>query len=95
MAERTLIIIKPDGVQRHFAGEIVSRFERKGFKLVAAKFLKISESTARKHYAVHEGKPFFEGCCKIFIVFTVAGNGLGGGRNYRNVTKDDGSDFGL
>ena len=64
MADRTLIIIKPDGVQRHMTGEIISRFERKGFKLVAAKFMQISESTARAHYAVHEGKPFFEGVVK-------------------------------
>ncbi len=60
MVERTLIIIKPDGVQRHMMGEIISRFERKGFKLVAAKFMQISEVTARKHYPVHEGEPFFE-----------------------------------
>lgn len=64
MFERTLIIIKPDGVQRHMMGEIISRFERKGFKLVAAKFMQISEATARAHYAVHEGKPFFEGVVK-------------------------------
>jgi len=64
MADRTLIIIKPDGVQRHMMGAIISRFENKGFKLVAAKFMQISESTARKHYAVHEGKPFFEGVVK-------------------------------
>ncbi len=61
MAERTLIIIKPDGVQRHVIGEIITRFERKGFKLAAAKFLQVSKETARRHYAVHEGKPFFEG----------------------------------
>lgn len=64
MFERTLIIIKPDGVQRHLMGEIISRFERKGFKLVAAKFMQISEATARAHYAVHEGKPFFAGVVK-------------------------------
>jgi len=64
MADRTLIIIKPDGVQRRVTGDIISRFERKGFKLVAAKFLKISEATARRHYAIHEGKPFFEGVVK-------------------------------
>ena len=64
MAERTLITIKPDGVQRHMMGAIISRFERKGFKLVAAKFMQISEATARKHYAVHKGKPFFEGVVK-------------------------------
>jgi nucleoside-diphosphate kinase len=64
MAERTLIIIKPDGIQRHLAGKIISRFEQKGFKLVAAKFMQISEELARKHYAVHKGKPFFEGVVK-------------------------------
>ncbi len=64
MAERTLIIVKPDGVQRHLIGEIIARFEQKGFKLVAAKFLKISEELARRHYAVHKGKPFFEGVVK-------------------------------
>ena len=60
MTERTLIIIKPDGVQRHLAGEILSRFERKGFKIVAAKFLQISKEVAKKHYAVHKDKPFYE-----------------------------------
>ncbi|MDD5458062.1 MAG: nucleoside-diphosphate kinase [Phycisphaerae bacterium] len=64
MAERTLIIIKPDGIQRHLMGEIISRFEQKGFKLAAAKFMQIPEVAARKHYAVHEGKPFFEGVVK-------------------------------
>ena len=61
MAERTLIIIKPDGVQRHLAGEIISRFEKKGLKLVAAKFMQISRDLAERHYAVHKDKPFFEG----------------------------------
>ncbi|MHC4482923.1 MAG: nucleoside-diphosphate kinase [Planctomycetota bacterium] len=64
MAERTLIIIKPDGIQRHLAGEIIGRFERKGLKLVAAKFMQISEELARRLYAVHRGKPFFEGLVK-------------------------------
>ena len=64
MAERTLIIIKPDGVQRHLAGEIITRFEKKGLKLIAAKFMTISEDLARQHYAVHKGKPFFEGVVK-------------------------------
>ena len=60
MTERTLIIIKPDAVQRHLAGEIIDRFEKKGLKLVAAKFVRITEDIARKLYAVHQGKPFFE-----------------------------------
>ena len=61
MAERTLIIIKPDSIQRHLAGQIIARFERKGFKLVAAKFMQISEELARQVYTVHREKPFFEG----------------------------------
>ena len=64
MAERTLIIVKPDGVQRHLAGEIISRFERKGFKLIAAKFMKVSRALAEKHYSVHKDKPFYEGLTK-------------------------------
>ena len=61
MTERTLIIIKPDAVQRQLIGQIMSRFETKGLKIVAAKFMQISKELAGKHYAVHEGKPFFEG----------------------------------
>ncbi len=61
MAERTLIIVKPDAIQRHLAGEMISRLERKGLKLVATKFIQISEQSARRLYAVHKGKPFYEG----------------------------------
>ncbi len=64
MAERTLIIIKPDGIHRHLAGEIIRRFEKKGFKLAAAKFMQVSEELARQLYAVHQSKPFFEGLVK-------------------------------
>lgn len=64
MAERTLIIIKPDAVQRRLMGRIISRFEDKGLKIVAAKLMHITEKLARKHYAVHEGKPFFEGAVR-------------------------------
>lgn len=65
MTERTLIIIKPDGVQRHLAGRIIARFEDKGLQLVAARLVQISEETARRHYAAHEGKPFFEPAVKF------------------------------
>ena len=64
MTERTLIIIKPDAIQRHLAGKIISRFEKKGLKLVAAKFMQIPEELARQLYAVHQAKPFFEGLVK-------------------------------
>ena len=65
MAERTLIIIKPDGVQRHLIGEIIGRFEKKGLKLVAAKFLQLSEKQASQLYAVHREKAFFKGLVKF------------------------------
>ena len=65
MAERTLIIIKPDGIRRHVAGEIIARFEKKGFKLAATKFTQISQELAGKLYAAHQGKPFFEELVKF------------------------------
>lgn len=57
--ERTFIMVKPDGVQRGLIGEIVNRFERKGFKLVAGKFTIVSREQAEFHYAEHNEKPFF------------------------------------
>jgi nucleoside-diphosphate kinase len=59
--DRTLILIKPDAVQRGLAGEIISRFERRGLKFVAMKLMRVDEALARRHYAEHEGKPFLEG----------------------------------
>ncbi len=58
--ERTLVLIKPDGVQRGLIGEIITRLERRGLRLVAAKFLWVSRDLAERHYAVHKGKPFYE-----------------------------------
>jgi nucleoside-diphosphate kinase len=57
--ERTLIVVKPDGVQRGLTGEIIARFERRGFKLVAAKLMTVSREVAEQHYAEHNEKPFF------------------------------------
>ncbi|MDB9527253.1 nucleoside-diphosphate kinase [Oscillatoria sp. CS-180] len=59
--ERTFIMIKPDGVQRGLVGEIVGRFEQKGFTLVGMKLMAVSRELAEKHYAVHKDKPFFAG----------------------------------
>ncbi len=58
--ERTLVIVKPDGVQRGLIGEIIARLERRGLKLVGLKFMQITPELARRHYAVHQGKPFYE-----------------------------------
>lgn len=57
--ERTFIMVKPDGVQRGLIGEIVSRFERKGLKLIGGKFMLVSREQAEYHYAEHKEKPFF------------------------------------
>ncbi len=59
--ERTFIILKPDAVQRGLVGEIIGRFERRGLKLVAMKFMQVSDELARQHYAVHAQRPFFVG----------------------------------
>ena len=59
--ERTLVLIKPDGVQRSLIGEIISRLERRGLRLVGAKFMQVSQELAETHYAIHQGKPFYDG----------------------------------
>ncbi|MCB0044769.1 MAG: nucleoside-diphosphate kinase [Caldilineaceae bacterium] len=59
--ERTFIILKPDAVQRGLIGEILARFERRGLKFAAMKMVHVDEELARAHYAVHEGRPFFDG----------------------------------
>lgn len=61
MSERTFVIVKPDAVQRGLVGEIVSRFEKRGLKLVNLRMLQVGEELARQHYAVHAAKPFFAG----------------------------------
>ncbi len=63
-SQRTLVLIKPDGVQRGLIGEIISRLERRGLMLVAMDYRQITKDFAEKHYAVHAGKPFFEGLIK-------------------------------
>jgi nucleoside-diphosphate kinase len=57
--ERTFLMVKPDGVQRNLVGEIVSRFEKKGFQLVGAKLLNVPRELAEQHYAEHKERPFF------------------------------------
>jgi nucleoside-diphosphate kinase len=59
--ERTLVLIKPDGVERGLVGEIVSRFERRGLRLVAAQLRTLDRDTAALHYQEHQGKPFYDG----------------------------------
>ena len=59
--ERTLVLIKPDGVQRGLIGEVIARLERRGLRLVGAKFLQVSQNLAETHYSIHKGKPFYDG----------------------------------
>lgn len=59
--ERTFVMIKPDGVKRRLIGEAISRFEKVGLRLVAMKMLHLTKAMAEKHYAVHKGKPFYNG----------------------------------
>jgi nucleoside-diphosphate kinase len=59
VTERTLVLIKPDGVKRHLIGEILGRIERKGLSIAALELKNVDDDLARKHYAEHEGKPFF------------------------------------
>ena len=60
MTEQTLVLIKPDGVKRNLIGEIISRIERKGLTFAALELKTVSVELATKHYAEHEGKPFYE-----------------------------------
>ena len=62
--ERTLIIVKPEGVQRGLIGNVVTRFEQRGLKLVGLKLIQITPELAEQHYGVHKGKPFYAGLVK-------------------------------
>jgi len=63
--EQTLVLLKPDSIQRALAGEVISRLERRGLKFVAMKLMKVSEELANRHYGEHVGKPFFDGLVKF------------------------------
>lgn len=59
--ERSLVLIKPDGVQRGLVGEVIARLERRGLLIAGAKFMQVSRELAEEHYAIHKGKSFYEG----------------------------------
>jgi nucleoside-diphosphate kinase len=76
--ERTLIILKPDAVQRGLIGEIITRFEKKGIQILGARFMQIPHQLAERHYEPHKGKPFYEGLVKFMtsspvLVLALAG----------------------
>jgi len=78
--ETTLIILKPDAVQRGLIGRIISRFENKGLKIVAAKMMTIDRGLAERHYAVHKGKSYYDGLIQFMtsapvLALAIRGNG--------------------
>ena len=79
--DRTLIILKPDAVQRGLVGKILTRFEEKGLQIVGMKMLVISQEMAAKHYAPHKGKPFYDGLVRFMtsspvLVLALQGKGV-------------------
>ncbi len=91
--ERTLIIVKPDGVQRALVGEVISRFERRGLRLAGLKLIQISRALAEEHYAEHKGKGFFEGTVQFMtsapvVVMVLEGpNAIAAARQTMGATK--------
>ncbi len=88
MTERTFVMAKPDAVQRGLIGEIISRLEDRGLKLVGAKFMSIDEDLAHEHYAEHEDKPFFDGLVEFITsgpVMAMAWEGQDATRQVRNM----------
>lgn len=78
--ERTLVLVKPDGVARGLVGEIIGRFERKGFKIAAMRMLRFDEDLVSRHYGEHIGKPFFEGLKKFIMSGPVVALAIEGDR---------------
>ena len=72
MSERTLVLVKPDGVSRGLVGEVISRIERKGLKLAALELRNVERSVAEQHYAEHAEKPFFESLLEFITSGPVA-----------------------
>jgi nucleoside-diphosphate kinase len=89
--ERTLVLIKPDGVERNLIGEIIKRFEMRGLKLLALKFLKVSKELACEHYKVHQGKPFYDGLIKYITSGPVVAMVLEGPEAIKAVRQTIGS----
>lgn len=92
--ERTLILLKPDAVQRFLMGRILARFEDKGLKVVAMKFMKIPLETCRKHYEAHKTKPFYDGLVGFMTASPVLAMVLEGRNSIAVCRKMMGSTFG-
>lgn len=92
--ERTLILLKPDAVDRRLVGDIISRFERKGLQIVGLKLSRITPQTAEKHYEAHRGKPFYPGLVKFMTGGPVVMMALEGNRAVEVARKLMGKTFG-
>ncbi len=92
--QKTLVIIKPDAVQRRLIGKIINRFEEKGLEIIGSRMMVISEETARKHYSVHEGKDFYEKLIKYMTSGPVVAMVLRGKNVIEITRKMMGSTFG-
>jgi nucleoside-diphosphate kinase len=86
--EQTLVLLKPDAVQRGLIGTIISRLELRGLRLVGAKFVAVDLSLAERHYAIHQGKPFYNGLIKYIIASD--GYGMGRSTSHYCSTSNDG-----
>ncbi len=92
--QKTLVIIKPDAVQRRFVGKIINRFEEKGFEIIGSRMMVIPEEIARKHYSVHEGKDFYDKLIKYMTSSPVIAIVLRGKNVIEITRKMMGSTFG-
>lgn len=89
--EKTLVLLKPDAVQRGIAGEIIARLEKKGLKVAALKMLQMDRALAERHYGVHRGKPFFEGLVDFIVSGPIIAMVLEGRKAVEVVRKAMGS----
>lgn len=98
--ERTFIAVKPDAVQRGLIGEIVKRFETKGYKVIGLKMIKVSDEQAKAHYAEHEGKPFYQRLIRYIqsgpiVAMAIQGYGVvAGARHMMGCTDPNKADMG-
>jgi nucleoside-diphosphate kinase len=93
--ERTLIILKPDAVQRRLMGRIIARFEEKGLKVAAMKFMQIPKELAERHYAVHKGKPFYDSLLRYITKGPVVVMAIEGARSIEVSRSLMGATFGF
>ena len=90
-SQRTLVLVKPDAFQRGLAGTIIARLERRGLRIAGMKLIQIDEDLARRHYAEHEGKPFFQGLVAFITSAPVVAIVLEGPRAIEIVRKSMGA----